>query len=290
MEPIAAAAVAVWNKRRNNDHKRRGLLCVSFDQRNHGVREVASLANEDWRSGNPRHAQDMFSIFQGTAVDTSILISYLPAYVFPHNEHEITSNLVLGVSLGGHAAWHCVLHDHRIDTAIVIIGCADYARLMSQRADKSKLETWRASDPPGSNFIGSKDFPRALQEAVDKLDPAALLMGEMIQPGGNDYTREPTEREKKRLMPLMRDHLQGKRIFNVAGGADKLVPYSCSEPFMQWVKNAVQPGSWYANKEVVVKDKTYEGVGHEVSPEMMRDSLDFIMEALCTDKAVVAKI
>jgi hypothetical protein len=68
MEPIALAALADWNRRRKEgrvdaSQQNKGLIAVSFDQRNHGSREVDKLANEAWRSGNPRHAQDMFSTY-----------------------------------------------------------------------------------------------------------------------------------------------------------------------------------------------------------------------------------
>ena len=41
-----------------------GLIAVSFDQRNHGTRELSAPANDTWRSGNPRHAQDLFSTYR----------------------------------------------------------------------------------------------------------------------------------------------------------------------------------------------------------------------------------
>lgn len=62
MGSLAAAALHDWNKR--DGCKRVGLLAVTFDQRNHGSREVAPLANEAWHAGNERHAQDMFSIYR----------------------------------------------------------------------------------------------------------------------------------------------------------------------------------------------------------------------------------
>ncbi len=40
-------------------HMPRGLLVVSFDQRNHGHRQVSQLANQTWADGNDLHAQDM---------------------------------------------------------------------------------------------------------------------------------------------------------------------------------------------------------------------------------------
>ena len=288
MSPLAAHVIAAWNthliqQTASQLQQQTGLIAVAFDQRNHGSRLIDKLSNEAWNNGNPRHAQDMFATYHGTAVDTSHLITYLPAYVFPKDEHTITSHMVLGVSLGGHAAWQCLLHDHRINTAIVVIGCPDYARIMSQRAEKSKLPDWTSSDPSGSKFMGSESFPKALIEAVDKWDPAGLLMDEM---SGNDPSREPSEAEKTKLMPLMRDHLQDKRILNLAGGADKLVPYSCSAPFLTWLKKAIEPNGWFAGKGVVLEDKVFEGVKHEMSPAMMDEAIRFIIETLSRDSSI----
>ncbi len=61
MQPIASRAISHWNGQRRST---KGLVAVSFDQRNHGSRLVDAAANEAWRSGNPRHAQDMFSIYR----------------------------------------------------------------------------------------------------------------------------------------------------------------------------------------------------------------------------------
>lgn len=108
MEQLAASSIQGWNYRLhqgNNGDTSIGLIAISFDQRNHGSRQVKKLANEDWRCGNETHAQDMFSVFHGTAVDVSLLITHLPSYIFPTSNHTITTNLVCGVSLGGHGAW-----------------------------------------------------------------------------------------------------------------------------------------------------------------------------------------
>lgn len=60
MTGIGTTIITGWNSR----NPTKGLIAVAFDQRNHGTREVDPLANEAWRQGNPRHAQDMFSIFR----------------------------------------------------------------------------------------------------------------------------------------------------------------------------------------------------------------------------------
>lgn len=64
MAPIAGATITDWNKKLDSARESKGLIAVSFDQRNHGTREVNKLANESWKGGNPTHAPDMFSIFR----------------------------------------------------------------------------------------------------------------------------------------------------------------------------------------------------------------------------------
>ena len=107
MAPIAASMINEWNTRLGtlqDTRKCLGLIAISFDQRNHGSREVNRFANEAWRAGNEKHAQDMLAIYHGTSVDTSQLITYTPSYVFPKSNRTIINHMVLGVSLGGHAA------------------------------------------------------------------------------------------------------------------------------------------------------------------------------------------
>lgn len=107
MEPLAASIIQDHVQRFSTGTERpsANLIVVSFDQRNHGSREVDKRANEAWSAGNKTHAQDMFSIYHGTSVDVSLLITHLPAYIFPASTYNITANMVCGVSLGGHSAW-----------------------------------------------------------------------------------------------------------------------------------------------------------------------------------------
>lgn len=222
----------------------------------------------------------MFGIFQGTAADTQQLITYLSGYVFPRDERVIERHMVLGISLGGHAAWNCVLHDPRVTSAVIIIGCADYARVMTDRARLSKLETYTKSDPPGSKFVGSPDFPKALCEAVEKWDPTGLFVGKMADGVMfQEQFRVPTDSEKATLVPLMEQHLQGKRIMNLAGGADKLVPYKASKPFLDWFKKAIGADGWFTGHSVHLEDMVFDGVGHEMSSAMLKEAIRFILES-----------
>ncbi|KAI9658247.1 MAG: hypothetical protein M1821_002380 [Bathelium mastoideum] len=286
MEHVALACIHDWNKRLQDGragNSPKGLIAVAFDQRNHGTRNVDDTVNEAWRQGNPRHAQDMFSVFQGTAIDTSTLLEYISAYTFPHNEHIITTNLVLGVSLGAHSAWHCITSDVRFSAAVIVVGCPDYLSLMGDRARKSKLETWTSSDPPGSQFFGSPDFPQALLDTVELYDPASLLIS-VLDKNDEDRLANLSDSEKERLKPILKDRLSGKRILNMAGKSDKLVPYACGEPFLKFLKDAIKPGSWFSDQGTQLEDIVYDGVGHEFTPAMKQRAIDFISGVLASEQ------
>lgn len=61
MKNVASSCIQGWNQQ-SGSSRTIGLIAVAFDQRNHGSREVNSLANESWRDGNETHAQDMFRL------------------------------------------------------------------------------------------------------------------------------------------------------------------------------------------------------------------------------------
>ncbi|KKK15644.1 hypothetical protein ARAM_000650 [Aspergillus rambellii] len=295
MTAIATAVIVDWNKRIQEGRAGpgplpKGLIAVAFDQRNHGTRLIDPVCNESWRDGNPRHAQDMFAIFQGTARDVSLLIDYLPSYIFPQSNRRVSENLVLGISLGGHAAWSCILHEPRITTGVVIIGCPDYVNLMADRARLSKLSTWTtpAGAGAGATFLGSQDFPASLLETVARYDPASLFLsyldlgGPEAQPiRATDALPEPTEAQKAALRPLFARCLAGKKILNLSGGLDKLVPYHKGEAFLEWLKRAVAPGEgWFADCAVTFEDIIDRDAGHEVTPEMFDEVVRFIGDTL----------
>lgn len=238
---------------------------------------------------SPRATYVINMIPDGTATDVSLLIDYIPCYVFPEADRTITSNMVLGISLGGHAAWHCILHEPRITSAVIIIGCPDYVSLMSDRARLSKLQTWTESTPPGSKFLGSKDFPNSLLETVKRWDPAGFLLSQ-LEPAGDSHLKtdtmpEPSEREKERLRPILGRCLGGKKILNLSGGADKLVPHRCGKSFLTWFGNAIAPGGWFTDGGIFFEDIIFDGVGHEASPKMMEQAIRFIGETLASASA-----
>ncbi|PMD44344.1 hypothetical protein L207DRAFT_542135 [Hyaloscypha variabilis F] len=270
MTSTASKCINDWNRWSSSDRKV-GLIAVAFDQRNHGSRKVQSIANQAWKDGNVQHAQDMFSIFHGTALDTSLLIDHLGSFIFlGPDAPSIDQHLVLGISLGGHAAWQVFFNEPRVTATIVIIGCPDYMRVMTDRARLSKLETYTSSN--GVDFLGSKDFPKALISSIKRWDPRGLLFGT------SEINPFPSEKEQVRLRQILDSKIKGKQILICSGGDDKLVPYHCAEPFITFLKNATS--EWYKDGNVYVEDNVYPGVGHTYSEGMVNDTTRFIGDIL----------
>ena len=288
MAPLAATVIGEWNKRRAPRSASAavapGLIAVSFDQRNHGTRLASALANKAWDQGNPTHALDMFSGFTGTARDTAQLLDYLPAYVFPPpSPRHIASHAALGISLGGHCAWHLLLHVPAITTVVSVIGCPDYARLLADRARKSNLPSYAITSPAGTAFFGSADFPPSLIDAVMASDPRGLLVGRLTKPGEAVELIHTSAVEQERARAIMVERLSGKRLQCLSGGEDKLVPYSIGKPFMDWLKGAVGHDGWAVDTSFELEDLVFDGVGHDMSPSMVEAATRFIVDGLARE-------
>jgi pimeloyl-ACP methyl ester carboxylesterase len=201
-----------------------------------------------------------------------------------------TTHLVLGVSLGGHAAWHTLLHDPRVAAGVVVIGCPDFARLMAHRASRSRLAAWQGEEGgdgrAGARFFGSTAFPDSMIAALDGADPAATL----LPPGARAPALAPLQvpadgalvpPRKQHLVIRLRRTLGGKAVLNLAGAKDKLVPYACSEPFLRFLKIANEPGKgWWGEGSLHLEDKVFENAGHELTPDMVREAVRFIGDVL----------
>ncbi|KAI0472800.1 hypothetical protein GGR56DRAFT_583340 [Xylariaceae sp. FL0804] len=297
----------------------RGLMAVAFDQRNHGTRLVDARANDSWRGGNPTHAQDMFGTVSGTVADTVHLLDALEGYLFGFGggpggtapaggpPRAVDQHLVLGVSLGGHSAWQLLFAEPRVTAAVAVIGCPDYMRVMSDRARKSKLETYEAaataasasasankkpsaSDEPSPHFLGSRDFPPALVAACGKLDPRGVVFGTADMPRARARARMDVGMqvwsslsalsiaEQARVRALLDARLRGKRVQALSGGADKLVPHAASKPFLDFLADAA--AAWYPDGGLHVEDRVYPGAGHVFSPEMAADATRFVLDSV----------
>ena len=145
----------------------------------------------------------------------------------------------------------------------MVIGCPDYTRLMADRARLSKRDSYTRSSPPGAAFLGSEDFPPALMHAVAKYDPAGLLLPGVFRPVGEDA--QPSKLALEQMKATASARLGGKKILNLSGREDKLVPYAAGEAFLRTFKEVVVSDPVL---DVEFEDVLFDGVGHAYSPAM----------------------
>ncbi|UZJ57275.1 hypothetical protein CBS101457_006595 [Exobasidium rhododendri] len=216
--------------------KRRELLIVNFDARNHGQRLTNEAGQKGWKQGNTLHALDLYAMIVGMAQDASFIVDFLPPYLFPHGDRTITKWVITGKSLGGHAAWHVLANDSRITIGVPFISCPSYSSLMADRARTSFV----AYGPP--------HVPASLSALISKIDPASRPY-DSFDPAQNPFW--------------------GKQICMCSGEADKLVPWQCAEVFARGLVTGEVQGarSEPAGFRVVL----LEGVGHTVTETMIEE-------------------
>lgn len=286
MAYTAAALLNAWNTHRKTESAK-GLICVCIDQRNHGSRMVENQNNVSWKQGNPTHGQDMFATYQGTANDVSLLITQIDSYL----PYKIDEHICGGVSLGGHATWIVMMRDPRVRAAMIIVGCPDYVRLMTDRAIRSKVPSTLATEPPGLKFLGSKDFPQSLIAAVEQYDPAGILLSELDVYGPNDHEHPPSEEEVTRLRPIMGRSLAGKNIICLSGGKDRLVPYAQSKIFLDWLKRGIdKDNGWAKDLNISLSDIVDPDSGHEFSKAMREHAERWIVDYLSDNSERQSKL
>ena len=182
------------------------------------------------------------------------------------------------------------MQEPRVSAAISIIGCPDYVELMSDRARLTKLPSFIQSHPAGASFIGSKDFPIALMNAVEKYDPARRIFKSTPSSDVSDFfKREPSLQEQDSLRSFMHQAFCGKRLLNMSGGSDQLVPYKCSDPFLRWVERVLGPGGPFSENEFTFEDIVFEGIGHAMSPDMAKAVDRFVVETLSESRRLDCK-
>lgn len=134
------------------------------------------------------------------------------------------------------------------------------------------METYKASQAVGGPpFLGSRDFPAALVAACGKHDPKGIVFGTGV-------AAWPSTAEQEQVVhDTLQKHVAGKRFLVCSGGADKLVPYKNSEPFLAVFKKAA---TTWPDLGVTVQDVVYEGVEHQFSAGMVQDAVKFVVETV----------
>jgi dienelactone hydrolase len=213
----------------------------------------------------------MFSIQYGTAQDVLLLVSLLPAYLPAALRVELWA--CVGVSLGGHSTWLALLHDPRIAVGVPIIGCCDYLSLMRNRLRGMLLKSENESDDAGDEEAEAerKYLPDALKSALRLLD--AGCMGE----------------------PAVQ-RLKTRKLLVLCGSDDRLVPYHCSQPFIERLQRAMAAPSRVNDELEAAADHLHHqsgvcevvvetGKGHELTDSMVTAAGDWLLRWACSAAA-----
>ena len=107
---------------------------------------------------------------------------------------------------------------------------------------------------------------------MKKFDPKALLFG------SSPVSSETSHNEE--LRPILNERIRGKRFLICSGEVDKVVPYRCSKPFVDWFVGAAK--AWHGEGRYSVENNIYPEIGHQFSPGMIKDSVRFIVDAVAS--------
>ncbi|KAG5979442.1 hypothetical protein E4U55_005155 [Claviceps digitariae] len=264
MRDIARRAVHAWHQTDQHLSRRRSLIALAFDMPNHGSRQICQTTNLSWDRGNLTHAIDMAGLIGTAAAEVSVLMGIVGGYL--GRGPDVDAHVCLGWSLGGHAAWWSLFGEERMDGGVVMVGCADFVSLMSNRHKHCPLDTPKP-------FLGSYYFPPDLLTTVQSHDPKSILFGATSTPPSSVPSGE-----QARLRKILDARVRGKKVLVCSGGDDQLVPYALSAPLLALLKDAAKPGGWYEDGEFVLEDKVYSGLGHALSAEMVTDAVGFLVK------------
>lgn len=227
-------------------------VAVTFDARNHGEREVHSVANDAWDKGNPDHGIHMTSVVDGNVADLKLIIEYLPLFlklqqhlpkvVIPGHEYKIRYiNTLSGISLGGHTVLRFASeYPELVDAINPIVGCASLTTLLVNRQKKTTDydKKYFYYSYPELEIENEDEYPRELHERLSAQDIAIF-----------------------ELFPVKQ-----VRMFACFGADDKLVPPEIS---LLWTNLYVSSSS---ASEAFVQ----EGAGHELTKEMVEKFVDWL--------------
>ncbi|KAI5955735.1 hypothetical protein KGF54_001237 [Candida jiufengensis] len=129
------------------------LICVTFDLRNHGSREIDSLKNHGWDK-NKTHGVDMISSIMGNVIDLKLIIDFLPTYLNldsllnldfkQRNTHYKIKfeNIISGYSLGAHTIFRFINeYPNLIKIINPVVGCIDLSSLLINRLKKNSINS-----------------------------------------------------------------------------------------------------------------------------------------------------
>lgn len=227
------------------------LICVTFDNRNHGSRNVNESSNKSWKGGNKTHGVDMISMIKGNVDDLKLIIDFLPSYLNlePHVSPSAKkfdtkikyNNILSGYSLGGHTVIRFAnLYPHLVSIINPVVGCCSLSTLLLNRLFQYKLED--AEFDKKWFYFNYDELPLTKEQQLEYYPESfhKLISDEDVE----IFENFPFHKIK---------------VFASFGKNDTLVPPTLSK---LWIDLYTTTNS---DSEVFIQ----EDVGHDVTPEMI---------------------
>ncbi|KAK8844090.1 hypothetical protein IAR55_006884 [Kwoniella newhampshirensis] len=141
MQSMAPFAQGILGEIASHSDRKKDLIVVTLDQRNHGDRIKDRKANLSFDE-NPRHLVDMAATTTGGYHDVKLIIDFLAPYLFPSGEKVIEEFVAAGISLGGYVTWLTLRDEPRVTTGINIVGLPfeSLHRVLGPRAESFGLQ------------------------------------------------------------------------------------------------------------------------------------------------------
>lgn len=228
------------------------LICVTFDNRNHGTRTVDKKYNSSWKSGNDTHGLDMVSQIHGNVQDLKLITEYLPSYLnleyhmsdfVKHNVETKVQfrNIFSGYSVGGHTVIRFAhKHPELITVLNPVVGCSALTNLLLNRLLKIKSDH---ADFDKKWFYADYSELPLTEEQREKQYPEAFHK-DLSQEDISIFENFP---------------FASINTFASFGADDTLVPPSLTR---LWIE-------LYENNNPQTKLVVQPGVGHDVTAEMI---------------------
>lgn len=251
-ESIAYTILNQYYKKGNQKDNQKPLVCITFDNRNHGSRKVDDKKNTSWKAGNDTHALDMVSMIDGIIDDTKLIMTYLPSYLnldyhlsdYAKNLRKTSikfNNILSGYSLGGHTIIRFAnKYPELVDVINPVVGCNDLSSLLINRLFNSDI---------GSPNFDKRWFYFDYKELSLSEDQKKNIYPEAFH---NYLCKEDCDIFENFSFTKI-------KMFASFGEDDKLVPPCLSQV---WT-------NLYVNTNPATEVFIQKGVGHDTTPEMV---------------------
>ncbi|EJT50316.1 hypothetical protein A1Q1_00421 [Trichosporon asahii var. asahii CBS 2479] len=172
------------------------LLVVCLDQRNHGQRRVNPKCMPSYRDA--MRPADMLTVVQGGVQDYTMVMDFLPSYLWPTDERTVDRWMVSGVSMGGHVMWRILRSDPRVRVGVPIISIPP-----------ERLGTLLTIASEREGLLGTKEkpHPRGVREGyAEPTAPGAYRGKKILCLYGSADAMVPYALGKNKLREIMQEN------------------------------------------------------------------------------------